>query len=303
MINTSTNKIEYKGDGTTTSFPITFPFIERGDIAVYIVEGSETTRLTKDYYVDTEGSSVTYPGYPPGEEPAESEQPAPLKAGAEIVIMRSIPITQERSMGSIWPFNEIEKAADKLTMIVQDIYEKLNRSVKLPVGTSFKGDFELPNPKAGNVIAWNDDGTNLVNQDVLTPARKLAEESKASAEAAAESRDAAKTSEDNVKEAQESLAKAIEDDKNEILQFSMDLMDQNESDLGKYVKKVEDLMDESLYNAQTELTSYVSAAKNYAETAKKAAGYDPNEHYTKTEVDQKITDALKSIDVYDGKAF
>ena len=303
MINTSTNKIEYKGDGTTTSFPITFPFIERGDIAVYIVEGSETTRLTKDYYVDMEGSSVSYPGYPPGEEPPESEQPAPLKAGDEIVIMRSIPITQERSTGSIWPFNEIEKTADKLTMIVQDIYEKLNRSVKLPVGTSFKGDFKLPKPKAGNVIAWNDDGTNLVNQDVLTPARKLTEESKASAEAAAESRNAAKTSEDNVKAAQESLAKAIEDDKNEILQFSMDLMDQNESDLGKYVKKVEDLMDESLFNAQTELTSYVSSAKNYAETAKKAAGYDPNDHYTKIEVDQKITDALKSIDVYDGKAF
>lgn len=303
MINTSTNKIEYKGDGTTRSFPIPFPFTERKDIAVYVVEDDETTRLTKDYYVDLEGSSVSYPGYPPGEEPDESEQPAPLKAEATIVIMRSMPITQERSMGKIWPFNEIEKAADKLTMIIQDIYEKLNRSVKLPVGTSFKGDFELPNPKAGNVIAWNDDGTNLENQDVLTAARELAAEAKAYADAAEKSREAAGTSEANVKASQESLVKAIENDKNEILKFSMDLMDQNEADLGKFAKKVEDQMDESLDNAQMELTKYVTAAKTYAETAKEAAGYDPNEHYTKAEVDKKITDALQSIDVYDSKDF
>jgi hypothetical protein len=194
MITSSTNKITYKGDGSTKVFAIPFNFIESKDLAVYIVKDGVTTQLEKDYYIDTTAKNVNYPGYASGEEPAESEQPAVLAEGEQIVIARSIPLTQERDLGDIWPFDETEKALDKLTMIAQDNQEKLNRSLKLSISSPFAGDLVLPDPKPKNCIVWNIKGTGLENADVLTPVTEQAEAAKASAEAAKASKEAAKQS-------------------------------------------------------------------------------------------------------------
>ena len=116
MISTNISRVDYKGDGSTTEFPIPFPFIEKSDISVYLVKDGEETLLDQDYYIDEVNKTVTYPGYPPGEEKAESERPEVLPEGSKLVITRDIEITQERSLGEIWPFNEAEKGLDKITM-------------------------------------------------------------------------------------------------------------------------------------------------------------------------------------------
>ena len=46
MINTSVNRVLYKGDGTNTAFPISFPFMDKKDITVARVsKDNETTEL------------------------------------------------------------------------------------------------------------------------------------------------------------------------------------------------------------------------------------------------------------------
>lgn len=304
MINDNTNKVTYKGDGSTTVFTFGFQAISKSDLTVVKVdsEGNEI-QLSSDYYVDLTKNTVTYPGYAPGEEPAESERPAKLAAGESLVIYRSTSITQESSLGKIWPFTVIEKGLDKLTMIIQDVYEKVNRSVKLPVGTSFKGDFTLPNPKAGNCIAWSSDGTKLENQDLLTPAKQLVEEAKTYAANAKTSETNTQTLKADVEALKTSINTEAENKKQEIMKFAMDLKDQHESDLSSYAKTLEDQFGTSSENAQKELATYVASAKEYAEKAEQATSYNPDEHYTKTEVDEKIKTAIAAIADYDSTAF
>lgn len=162
MIENAENRVSYKGDGKATEFAIPFSFIDKEDVVVVIVdpEYRETT-LEKDYFVDMEKKTVLYPGYPPGEEPPESEKPQVLPAGWKIVIYRDIDVTQEESLGDLWPFNLIEKGLDKLTMICQDLFYSLRRSVKLSAGASDDFDPQLPALKPGQSIAMNETGTGF----------------------------------------------------------------------------------------------------------------------------------------------
>lgn len=67
MINTSVNRVLYKGDGTNTAFPISFPFLDKKDITVARVsKDNETTELKEDYFIDDTSRTVHFPGYPPG---------------------------------------------------------------------------------------------------------------------------------------------------------------------------------------------------------------------------------------------
>ena len=133
MIEESENRITYLGDGAATEFAIPFSFLEKEDIVVVTVSPeSRTETLEKDYFVDADKKAVIYPGYPPGEDPPESERPPVLPAGWKLVIYRNIAVTQKSSLGSIWPFNLIEDGLDKLTMICQDILFSTKRMLKLP---------------------------------------------------------------------------------------------------------------------------------------------------------------------------
>lgn len=133
MINTSVNRVLYKGDGTNTAFPISFPFLDKKDITVARVsKDNETTELKEDYFIDDTSKTVHFPGYPPGEEKPEEERPQILQNGERLLIYRSITINQESSLGNVWPFDVIEDALDKITMIIQDLNEKQKRSIQIP---------------------------------------------------------------------------------------------------------------------------------------------------------------------------
>lgn len=162
MINTSESRIIFNGNGTATEFPYSFAMINDTDVKVMTVDpdGVETV-LDSDYYVDVTASKVIYPGYPPGEEPAESERPPVLPTGWQLVVYRDIPITQEANLGNVWPFNVIEDALDKITMILQNIYDGFKRSFK--VSQSAPADIDIYVPiEANKALKWNADGTQIV---------------------------------------------------------------------------------------------------------------------------------------------
>lgn len=131
MIESAVIKQIYLGDGETTQFPFAFPFESANHVkvAIYDTETETETRLESDYYVDAAASKVLYPGYPPGEEPPESERPGPLPAGKKLVIYRDTPINQLEDLGEKYPLPIIEDMIDKATMILQEVGDKLGRAL------------------------------------------------------------------------------------------------------------------------------------------------------------------------------
>ena len=209
MIENAVNRVTYQGDGQAVEFAFTFEVIEKSDVVVVTVspENVEKT-LTSDYFVDMDKKVVRYPGYPPGEEPPEAERPPVLTEGWKLVIYRSIAMTQEESLGDVWPFNLIEDGLDKLTMIVQDMEYNAKRMLKLSAGAPEDVDPTLPIPHANASIYWDNTGKKLVNGENPNLAAARAD---ASAAAALASQNEAKNQADLAKARADQAAQSRDD--------------------------------------------------------------------------------------------
>ena len=132
MVDNIATKVIYEGDGVTTTFPFTFDFADAADVHVliYDADADQETVLTKDYYVDATAKTVHYPGYVPGQEPAEADRPPVLSSRQKLVVYRETPLDQTTNLGSKYPLKAIERMPDKLTYIVQELKEQLDRSIK-----------------------------------------------------------------------------------------------------------------------------------------------------------------------------
>ena len=130
MVITDVNQVTYNGDGETTAWPYTFKIIEATDLRLILVrENGARISITSDFYVDTANNTVYYPGYAPGAEPPEADQPPKLQEGEKIEIYREVPVNQLADLGAAWPFKVIENGLDKLTMIAQDVYGWVRRNI------------------------------------------------------------------------------------------------------------------------------------------------------------------------------
>lgn len=202
MINNSENRIVYTGDGIAKEFAIPFKILKNTDITVILAdEKHEETILTKNYFVDMDKLTVKYPGYPPGEEPAENERPPKLQEGWQLIIKREVPVTQEITLGNKWPFTVIEKALDKITMILQDLLGVNKRQITLPDAAELK-DFSpiLPYPQEGEALVWGKG--RLENSNFSKVIKGAVEKSLTRAEAAVV------VSEENASKAKEQAGKA-----------------------------------------------------------------------------------------------
>ena len=161
MIGSSENRISYNGNGIATEFAYTFKILEKSDMKVLHVaaDGTETL-LVSDYYVDMDKSVVLYPGYAPGAEIPEQNRPPILPEGERLVLYREVPITQESALDKHWPFNVIENGLDKLTIICQQIWDRLQRSFYVSESTSTNFDPKVP-IEAGKTFRVKDDGTGF----------------------------------------------------------------------------------------------------------------------------------------------
>lgn len=132
MVDNIVTKVIYDGDGKTTVFPFAFDFADAADVHVllYDADANQEEVLTKDYYVDATAKTVHYPGYVPGQEPAEADRPSVLSNRQKLVIYRETPLTQLTNLGRKYPLKTIERMPDKLTYIVQELKEQVDRSIK-----------------------------------------------------------------------------------------------------------------------------------------------------------------------------
>jgi hypothetical protein len=201
MVISDINQVVYNGDGQNTAFPFTFAISKASDVHLLLIRADGTEQeVSSDFYVDVNTNTAYYPGYAPGAEPGQSDQPPKLQAGEKLIVYRALPVTQERNLGDKHPFNPIERALDKLTMLLQQIWGVWDRCLKISVGTAATRDMNLTVPlQAGKSFRVNDEGTGFevtedpavamqaaqISATLATSAKQAAEEAQAAAEQSA----------------------------------------------------------------------------------------------------------------------
>ncbi len=129
-LSTTSNKVSFSGNGSTTVFAYNFKILANSDLKVFIRSstGVETLKtITTHYNVSGVGSAsggnVTFTS---GNTPTNSET---------VIIQRVVPLTQTHDYVENDPFpaESHEEGLDRLTMHVQQIQEEVNRSIKASV--------------------------------------------------------------------------------------------------------------------------------------------------------------------------
>ena len=187
-ISTTTNRDAFTGDGSQTSYPLTYPVTDASYVDVSV---DDATVSTSDYSVTLVGSTATV-----------VFNTAPASA-AKIVVRRIVPKTQtvDYVPYDTFPAETHEAALDKLTQIDQQLQEEIDRAMQMPVSDSTTSSY-LPLPSAGKALKWNAAANALENSadavdGITTDAAASATAAAASAAAAATSATNASTSESN----------------------------------------------------------------------------------------------------------
>lgn len=188
----------YVGNGSTRTFPFTFecPAEHPEYIKVYLMQDDGTALATSDYQLDMDARQITYPS-----------SGAALPEGKKLVIMRELPLQQMMNLVNNGPYfaEDVELAFDENVMAMQQIAEKLNRSIIMSVdidGDAFVNEVPF---EAGKSFRIADDGKSIVltedparvlplAQEAYAQAQAQAQSAYASAAAAAQSEDSAAAS-------------------------------------------------------------------------------------------------------------
>jgi len=153
-VESSVYKNQYNCDGTHNVFPYTFRILDETHLRVVLTDdaGNETDLvLNTDYTVDGVGDSG-------GGNVTTTQTYA---SGYKITITRNVPLTQttDYTENDPFPAESHEDALDKLTMIVQQQEEKLERTLKYAVSDTEAGS-ELPTvaARAGKFLGFDENG-------------------------------------------------------------------------------------------------------------------------------------------------
>ena len=184
----------YVGNGSTRTFPFTFecPAEHPEYIKVYLMQDDGTALATSDYQLDMDARQITYPS-----------SGTALPEGKKLVIMRELPLQQMMNLVNNGPYfaEDVETAFDECVMAMQQIAEKLNRSIIMSVdidGDAFVNEVPF---EAGKSFRIADDGKSIVLTEdparVLPLAQEAYAQTQAQAQIASASAAAAAKSEDS----------------------------------------------------------------------------------------------------------
>ncbi len=194
----------YVGNGSTKTFPFTFecPAEHPEYIKVYLMQDDGTALATSDYQLDMDARQITYPS-----------SGTALPEGKKLVIMRELPLQQMMNLVNNGPYfaEDVELAFDENVMAMQQIAEKLNRSIIMSVdidGDAFVNEVPF---EAGKSFRIADDGKSIVLtedparvlptvQNLATAAETSAKQARFNAESAANHVRAAERESQNAQE-------------------------------------------------------------------------------------------------------
>jgi len=187
VVNT-TSKIRANGNGSVVAFVFSFNVADETELEVSKIDTSVSPEvatlqtLTTDYTValntDSEGGTVTFVVAPLSTEDSFIKRVNTLDQATDI------------PKESNFPEESLENALDKLTKLVQQLQEQMDRALTLPE-TSSSSTPELPEPSTGKGLVWDANG-NLINStddfnDIVTDAAASAAAALVSQNAAAAS--------------------------------------------------------------------------------------------------------------------
>ena len=166
-VSTTSNKVSFSANGSTTVFAYNFKIFADADLTVIIraADGIETTKtLTTHYTVSGAGSAsggnVTFTS---GNTPANGET---------VVIARQLTKTQGTDYVANDPFpaESHEDALDRLTFITQELQEEVDRSIKASVtNTITSTEFTISaTDRANKVFSFDGSGDLAVTQELGT---------------------------------------------------------------------------------------------------------------------------------------
>ena len=155
------------------AFPFTFKVFAKSDLRVVLTDGGVETDLVldSDYSVslnadqnNNPGGTVTYP-----------LSGDALPTGDTLTILGSVDYLQETDIQNLGGFlpEVIENALDRATIISQQLKERVDAALTLPVSVSGVST-DLPVPEANALIGWNADADELQNVDPTTMATIVA---------------------------------------------------------------------------------------------------------------------------------
>lgn len=138
-LETTTNRVEFAGNGVTTAFSFPYYFLAEADLKVIIRSslGVETVKtLTTHYTIVGEGLEA-------GGTVTMLVAPA---VGESLIIYRDPSILQDKDLveNDSLPAEQVEQALDRAAMVSQRLSERLDRTVGLSDG--FVADFDLQLP-------------------------------------------------------------------------------------------------------------------------------------------------------------
>lgn len=152
VVENTTSRVDYTGNGVTVAFDFDFKVFAQGDIEVY-VDGVLQT-ITTDYTVtlntSTEGGTVTF-------------VTAPANAKG-VIIKRALDLTQANRLpieGNL-PETVIEQTSDKNTMLIQQLNDLIGRCLQFANDIDLTSvSTEIPALVAGNLLGVNATATGL----------------------------------------------------------------------------------------------------------------------------------------------
>lgn len=311
MINKELNRVDYKGDGQTVSFPIPFDVISKTDVkAILVTEDGKEKVITEKFYVDMNDKTFHYPS---NGKDVDSSNLIPMKTGERLILVRDIPITQENTYGEKYPFDSIERMGDKLTLVAQDLKVEHTRVLKLPISAKGDIDMTLPKPVPDSTFAWDSEGKKLILCINPTVAMERAENAAKQTEEDRQAVSVMKSGVDSVlsdatTKAQQ-LRDTIENGKRSVSEYvenaKLQTQTQTESvnsKLNEYKQKAEETSG-VLENKTQELNSIVSNATESINNSKRQIESSVNEakesvnaikssldnYYTKPQIDNKLS--------------
>jgi hypothetical protein len=158
----TTSKVAYAGNGSTTSFAVTFIYWDDTDVRVILsndTTGVETVWTSGTQYNLSGGSGAT--GTLTIDTSPTDYTPA---SGETLTIKSNLPDTQSTSLplGGSLPSTSIEERFDKNVRLTQQVAEEMTRAIQFPE-SSTATNVSIPNPSALELIRWNSGETDLEN--------------------------------------------------------------------------------------------------------------------------------------------
>lgn len=191
-LSTTTNRVSFSGNGSTTIFSFPYYFLANGDLVVILrvdATAVETTKTITTHY------TVSGAGVAAGGSVTMLAAPA---SGETLIIYRDPAATQglDLAENDASPAESQEQAHDRIMMIAQRLKDRMDRTVRLTDGFSPTFDLKLPsnlNEALSKIPVTNATGDGWANCDDW-PSTEDINDAEANAAAAAASASAASAS-------------------------------------------------------------------------------------------------------------